>query len=30
MNCPKEYKSFLECKKERDIKLFDALQKWEV
>ncbi|CAD8122785.1 unnamed protein product [Paramecium sonneborni] len=30
MTCPKEYKKFLECKRDRDLKLFNALQKWEI
>lgn len=30
MTCPNEFKRFLECKKERDIKLFHSLQNWEI
>ena len=26
MTCPREYKNFLECKRERDLKLFYNLQ----
>lgn len=29
MECEDEYKSFLFCKRDRDIKLFDQIKKWE-